>query len=88
MAKVNYQKILSRVRTKARAEVKTVALIDGLKVVSNHADFNTANVALCAALDAFYAHDRDDDHKFYIVALSYVPDIGAALDQTKTLIIP
>ena len=88
MTKIKYQIVLSRVRTKAWAEVKTVALIDGLTVVSNHADFNTANIALCAALDAFYAHDRDDDHKFDIVALSYVPDIGAALDQTKTLIIP
>ena len=88
MTKIKYQIVLSRVRTKAWAEVKTVALIDGLTVVSNHADFNAANVALCDALDEFYAHDRDDDHKFDIVALSYIPEIGAALDQTKILTIP
>jgi hypothetical protein len=87
-AKANYHKILARVRARAMATVKTVALIDGVTVVSHHASFNEANLALCDALEAFYAHDRDGDHTFDIVPLSYVPDIGSTYDRTKTLIIP
>lgn len=82
--------VAAKVRKDAMAKVVTVILADGDKVVSHHADFNSANVALCAALDVYYGDGSVEKppHRFDLIPLSTAPAVGTAYDKRDRIWIP
>jgi hypothetical protein len=90
MARTNISKVLARVRARAMAKVAVVALVDGKTVVSHHTDFQTANAALCAALDAFYDNQANQDkaHQFDLVPLSKAVRVGMEYHHSDKVFMP
>lgn len=85
-----HQAIAAKVQAQQMAKVATVALVEGRKVLSHHANFHEGNIALCDALDVFYGGGAKDGcpHSFDLIPLSYVPNVGADYDATKRVWVP
>lgn len=89
-----HQAVAAKVQATQMTKVATVALVCGRKVVSHHTGFDAANVALCAALDAFYANADGTErnagvaHSFDIVPLSTIPPVGTDYDQRTKVWMP
>lgn len=90
MKSAQYQQALARVRDKAMAQVKTIAVVRGQTVVSHHSDFKEANIALCRELDVYCAQEENAGvpHNLDIVPLRSLPLVGANYDNADIVIIP
>lgn len=90
-ASQRHQQVAAKVQADAMAKVATVALVKGHTVLSCHADFKEANIALCAAFDVFYGDPANVDihhHGFDLVPLSVIPKVGGSYDPLTKVWVP
>ncbi len=80
--------VQDRIRAKAWADVKCVALLDGDIVLSTHKDFIEGNIALSKVMDEREAKGNLAGHALTLYALSYVPAPYEVVDRRKSVWLP
>lgn len=84
-----FEQAYLKVRAQAWSQVATVAVCDGMTVLSHHPDFSDANIELCRLLDGYFeASPSAGSHNFKLVALRTRPTVGSFYNHADVVHFP